>query len=134
MARVAPPLDRALYRRFGGRTLGAGPPTLLLTTIGRRSGRQRTVPLLYVRNRERLVVAASNWGRECHPEWSENLLADPRAWVRVGDEASERRARLAGTQEKERLWWPLLVKMWPAYVAYEVRSGRDTRVFVLEPW
>jgi F420H(2)-dependent quinone reductase len=80
---VVVPVDRFLYDRSGGRLslthVGArrrgALETLLLTTTGRRSGRQRTTPVLYLRDGERLVVVASNFGREHHPAWSSNLLA-----------------------------------------------------------
>ena len=93
----------------------------------------RTVPLLYVRDGERLAVAASNWGRKEHPRWSEDLLADPRALVEVGGSPpEERRARLATPREREKLW-PRFLELWPAYAAYQRRCGRQIRVFVLEP-
>ncbi|ABG03052.1 hypothetical protein Rxyl_0071 [Rubrobacter xylanophilus DSM 9941] len=78
-SRVAPPVDRALYRRLGGRTLGAGPQTLLLTTRRRSSGRMRTVPLLYVRDGERLAVAASNWGRKVPSRNASHARISPKA-------------------------------------------------------
>lgn len=132
MRRIAPRFDRAMYRRFGGRILGCGPRILLLTTVGRKSGEQRTNPLLYVRRGQQVAVAASNWGRRRHPEWSEDLLENPRARVRIGDEVGEYRAHLASPVEKQELW-PLFLEVWPAYETYQERSGRDIRVFVLEP-
>jgi deazaflavin-dependent oxidoreductase (nitroreductase family) len=122
-------VDRALYRWLRGRTLGAGPQTLLLATHGRGSGKPRTVPPLYVRDGERLAVAASNWGRKEHPRWSENLLADPRALVKVGDAPSEeRRARLA----REKLWPRFLeLCLLPTPLVGGV-GRRQIRVFVLE--
>ena len=132
---VAPPLDRLLYRFTGGRILSTGPPvlpTLLLTVVGRKSGRERTVPLLYIRDGENLVVAATNWGQDHNPAWSENLLTNPRARVQIGECVSAYRARLAAPEEKDQLW-PRLLKVWPAYDNYQERSGRDIRVFVLEP-
>lgn len=130
-SRVAPVVDRALYRRLGGRVLGAGPPVLLLTTVGRKTGRQRTVPLLYVEEGEKLAVAASNWGRREHPGWSENLLAEPLAWVQVGEERRRCRARPATPRERELLWGRFL-RLWPAYDAYRRRCGREIRIFILE--
>ncbi len=130
MKRLIPPVDLLLYRRFGGR--GAGPPTLLLTTVGRKSGRERTVPLSYVRHGDGIAVVASNWGQRHHPAWSENLLANPEAQVRIGREVLEYRARRANPEEKARIW-PRFVEMWPAYDTYRTRSGRDIRVFILEP-
>lgn len=107
-------------------------PTLLLTTVGRRTGRERTVPVLYVRDGDRLVIAGSNWGQRQHPAWSENLLANPVAKVQMGNERGAYRATQATTEERARLWLEL-DRIWPAYETYRKRAGRDIRVFVLEP-
>src|SRR5437870_5143496 len=79
-----------LYRLSRGR-LGAcirgehgDPPVLLLTTRGRRSGRWRTTPLLYLESGSDLVVMAANAGNRRHPAWWLNLLAEPRATVQIG--------------------------------------------------
>ena len=133
--RVGPPLDRALYRLSKGKVLSTGPPvlpTLLLTTTGSRTGKPRTVPLLYVRDGPRIIVAGSNWGQRDHPAWSTNLLVDPRARVQIGPDRMECLARAASLEERERLW-PQLDGIWPAYDTYRQRSGRELRVFVLEP-
>ena len=103
------PLDRALYKRSGGRLsvahVGVRRPgalqTLLLTTTGRKSGEPRSTPVLYLEDGDRLVVVASNFGREHHPAWSANLLADPRATVRIRNHersvvAASNRRREAG--------------------------------------
>jgi deazaflavin-dependent oxidoreductase (nitroreductase family) len=66
---VFTPLDRAALRLSGGR-LNLAPkviPELLLTTTGRRSGQPRSTPVLYLKNGDRYVVVASNYGRERHP-------------------------------------------------------------------
>src|SRR5439155_19127922 len=106
-SRVAPPVDRALYRLTGGKVLSTGKPilpTLLLTTTGRRSGRERTTPLLFIRDGERLVIAGSNWGRPGHPAWALNLQANPRARVQIGRDVRGYRARDATEDEREALW------------------------------
>ena len=129
------PLDGLLYRLTGGRVTvaaGTGLRELVLTTRGRRSGLLRPVPLLYVRDGDAYVVVASNWGQPHHPAWSGNLLAEPAARVTVGRTELPVRARLAVEAERARLW-PQLTRMWPAYDTYAGRSGRDLRVFVLEP-
>ena len=134
-SRVAPPMDRALYRLTGGKVLATGKPvfpTLLLTTVGRRSGHERTTPLLFIRDGERLVVAGSNWGRPGHPAWALNLMANPRARAQIGRDVRECRARDATTDERETLW-PKLEQVWPAYDTYRKRAGREIHVFVLEP-
>lgn len=132
-SRTAPPIDRMAYRRTGhSGVTPRGLPTMLLTTAGRKSGRPRTVPVLYVREGERLVVAGSNWGKKQDPAWALNLLANPVARVQVGKHVGEYRARHATQEERDRLW-PKLDEIWPAYRTYRKRSGRDIRVFVLEP-
>jgi deazaflavin-dependent oxidoreductase (nitroreductase family) len=135
MKRVAPAMDRATIKLSGGR-LRSGDrgvmPTLLLTHTGRKSGRERQTPLLFVRDGDRLVIAGSNWGQEHDPAWALNLVANPSCRVQVGRERREVVARVAEGEERERLW-KLLLEKWPAYDTYEERSGRTIKVFVLEP-
>jgi deazaflavin-dependent oxidoreductase (nitroreductase family) len=133
--RVFAPLDTWLYPRVHGAIVSAGPPVLpmlMLTTTGRSSGRPRSVPLLYLRRGDDLVLVASNWGRPRHPAWSDNLLHDPRAAVQIGRQYRAVRARLATTDEKARLW-PELLAFCPVWKTYASRSGRDLRVFIV-PW
>src|SRR5262249_37095425 len=103
----APP---AVYRLSGGRLGGSlsGRPMLLLTTVGRRSGRERTLPLLYVEDGGRWVVVASNAGDERDPAWWLNLRARPEAAVQAGRERHAVRARRATPEEEARLWPRLL--------------------------
>lgn len=127
------PLDRWLYPRLRGRLVSAGLPVLpmlLLTTTGRASGRSRSAPLLYLAWRDALVVVGSNWGRARHPAWSDNLLANPRAVVQVGDRRHDVEARLA-TPEEQADVWPLLVQLCPVWQTYGTWSGRALRVFLL---
>jgi deazaflavin-dependent oxidoreductase (nitroreductase family) len=133
--RVFTPLDRWLYPRTHGALVSAGPPVLpllMLTTSGRVSGRNRTVPLLYMRRGEELIVVGSNWARARHPGWSENLLADPRCSVTVGRSTRGARARILPPDEAEALW-PSLEAFCPVWRTYRERSGRDLRVFEVRP-
>lgn len=132
-ARVLPPLDA----RFAGRrrsitSLGTGFPLCYLTTVGRRTGEPRTVPLLYVADGERVVLFASNWGRPRHPAWALNLEAAPLAEVTIEGVPRELRARRA-TAEEEPGYWSQAQGMYPGYEGYRRRAGREIRVFVLEP-
>ncbi|MBM2616295.1 nitroreductase family deazaflavin-dependent oxidoreductase [Actinoplanes sp. LDG1-06] len=128
------PLDRRLIRLTKGRLSVTGwrtaPPTLLLTTRGRRSGRLRERPLLYARDGDAYIVMGSNWGQAQHPAWSGNLLADPAGQVTVAGETFAVHAALVEGPERDRLW-PLLLRVWPAYREYDARSGRELRVFRL---
>src|SRR5689334_18048417 len=64
-------------------------PLLLLTTTGAKSGQQRTTPMMYVRDGDRLLVIASNAGAPKHPDWYRNLLANPQVTVELGNETFE---------------------------------------------
>jgi deazaflavin-dependent oxidoreductase (nitroreductase family) len=133
--RVLVPLDRILGRLTRGRVVALrmeGLPGLLITTTGRKSGQQRTNPLLYTPDGDNFAVIGSNWGQQHHPAWSGNLLAHPDAVVTVGGEEIPVRARLVRGAERERLWASLLA-LWPAYQTYQERAtGREIRIFLLE--
>jgi deazaflavin-dependent oxidoreductase (nitroreductase family) len=127
-------IDRRLYRWSGGRVLVTGPvvfPTLLLTTTGRRSGRPRTVPVLYLRDGERIVIGTGNTAPG-GAQWPRNLSAHPEACVQVGRATLSCRARPATADEMAH-YWPALVALYPPYASYERRSGVAAKVFVLEP-
>ena len=104
---------------------------LLLTTTGRTSGRQHTVPLLYLRSDDRLIVIASYGGRQEHPEWYRNLLNERRASVQI---KGERRDVVADTMEPlERAeWWPRIVDAYGDYAVYQSRTDRESPVLWLE--
>ena len=128
------PLDRHLYRWTGGRGIGRGrplAPRLLLTTTGRRTGQERTVPVFSLRDGDRLVVCNVNPGFERPNPWTLNLRAHPLARVQMGTTSGAYHAREA-TQEEIAQYWPHLVRLWPAYQAFYERGGERT-VFVLEP-
>jgi F420H(2)-dependent quinone reductase len=128
---VVSPLQRRLYLRTGGRfSLTGSAPVLLLTSTGRRSGLQRTVPLLYLADGDRLVVCNVNPGFERTNPWVLNLRADPHATVQVRRDVFAVSAREATPEEVE-LYWPALTAIWPAYQRFYARGGKR-RVFVLE--
>lgn len=104
---------------------------LLLTTTGRVSGRPHTVPLLYLREGETLVVIASWGGRPNHPEWYLNLLVEPRAEVQVLSRKWEVVARTASPPERE-VWWPRIVDAYDGYAVYQSRTDREIPVVFLE--
>ena len=132
IGRIVSPLQRELYRGTGGRLSLAGrAPVLLLTTTGRRSGKARTVPLLYLRDGDRLVICNVNPGFERPNPWILNLRAGPHAQVQIGRNIASVRARPASEDELDR-YWPQLTKMWPAYQDFYDKGGKRS-VFVLEP-
>lgn len=132
--RAATKLHSFVYRATGGRVGGriVGGPVLLLTTTGRKSGKKRTVPLLYLEDGENLVLVASNGGAPVHPTWWLNLRANPEATVEVGREKLRVRAEEASPREKERLW-SKLVEMYGGYETYRRRTDREIPVVLLKP-
>ncbi|HET8815179.1 MAG TPA: nitroreductase/quinone reductase family protein [Solirubrobacterales bacterium] len=124
------PLYRLSRGRIGGR-VGRG-PVLLLTTTGRRSGQQRTAPVLYLADGDRYVVINTNAGNAKTPAWSLNLLANPEAEVEVGRRRLKVRARLAEGEEREDLWRRHM-EQYSGWDYYESKLDREVGVFVLEP-
>lgn len=126
------PLDKLVYRITRGRR-GLSPPgsVLLLTTIGRKSGEPRQVPVLYLRDGASFWVMGSSYGRPRHPAWSSNLLANADAVVHVRGRPVKVRARLASDDEKKALW-PRLLELYPAWEAYATWTDRSFRLFCLE--
>jgi len=101
-----------------------------LTTVGRKTGKKRTAPLLYLRDGERIIIVASNGGRDNEPSWWANLRHDPHAGVQIKGEKRKMIARKATEEEKSDLW-PLLTKMYPAYSDYQRRTKREIPVVIL---
>ena len=132
IGRVLSPLQGRLYQLTSGRiSLTGGAPVLLLTTTGRRSGVPRTVPLFYVRDRQRLVICNVNPGFERPNPWTLNLRAEPRAQVQVGADTFAVTSREATGEELDR-YWPSLTRLWPAYQDFYDNGGKRS-IFILEP-
>jgi deazaflavin-dependent oxidoreductase (nitroreductase family) len=108
-----------------------GAKVLLLTTTGRRSGEQRTNPLIYGRDGDRYMVVASKGGSPTPPAWYLNLSENPEVEVQVKGERFKARARTAGADEKPGLW-KTMVGEWPDYDAYQEQTKREIPVVVLE--
>lgn len=132
-SRVLPPIDaRFVGRRRSPATVGTDFPLCYLTVRGRRTGEERTVPLLYVADGGRVVLIASNWGKKNHPAWSLNLDHAAEATVTIRGVARTMVPRRANAAEHERYWADAL-RFWPGYEGYRRRAGREIRMFVLEP-
>ena len=108
-------------------------PTLLLTTIGRKSGEPRPLPLIYGEAGGSYVIVASKGGTPNHPIWFLNLEAQPECDLMVGAKAVRARARVAEGAEREALW-KQMVEIYPPYEDYEKSAGdRVIPVVVLDP-
>lgn len=109
-----------------------GTVTLLLTTTGRRSGKERTTPLIYQTEGDAYIVVASLGGADHNPLWYENLTTDPKVKVQVKGDKFTARARTATPEEKPALWRKMAA-VWPAYDDYQTKTTRNIPVVVLEP-
>jgi deazaflavin-dependent oxidoreductase (nitroreductase family) len=132
--RIASRVHTAVYRASGGRVAGEARnlPVLLLTTIGRRSGKQRTAPLLFIRDRDDVVVVASNGGMDWFPAWWLNLRQNATAVVEIGRERRDVIASKAGRARRARLW-PQFTGPYPGYLKYEARTAREIPLVILHP-
>lgn len=134
MQRAVMTLHARLYQISGGRIGGQmfNSPVLLLTTTGRKTGKQRVTPLLYLPDGAEMVVVASNGGAAKDPVWWLNLQAQPLAQVQVGRTRLNVHAQQATPEQKPRLW-NLLTNMYPSYTSYQQRTTRPIPVIILTP-
>jgi deazaflavin-dependent oxidoreductase (nitroreductase family) len=130
---VMPPLERGIGWLTRGRVQMSGllVPSLVLHTIGAKSGIERDTPLMYCpESRGVMLVTGSNFARETHPAWTANLIAHPDAAVSLRGRRIPVRATLVGDDEREAVW-ATIHKQWPGYRGYERASGRILRIFRL---
>lgn len=127
-------LNVPIYRLTRGRLMNkvSSAPVMLMTSVGRRSGRPRTAPVLYMEDGVNLIVISSNGGNHNAPGWSYNLKANPDAEVEIGSAHRNVRARVAEGEERERLW-RAMNEVYAGFDDYDANVQRDISVFVLEP-
>lgn len=107
--------------------------TLLLTTTGRKSGRQLIIPLIYrPTDSGGFCVIASKGGAPAHPAWFLNLEADPNVTIQVASDKYRARARIAEGDEREQLW-NRMVDYYAPYTDYQAATQRQIPVVVLQP-
>ena len=138
MSRAQVAAFKATNGRVGNKwRIGAGwkkpVPTLLLTHVGRKSGKRFETPLLYLDDGRDLVVVASQGGLPKNPQWYANLLAHPDTTVSLkGERDRPVRARPTTTDERAALW-PRLVELYADFAKYQKWTDREIPVVVLEP-
>jgi len=131
IAHLVSPLQRRLLLATGGRVSLTGKlPVLLLTATGRRSGRPRTIPLIFLRYGDDLVVCNVRPPWERPNPWPLNVRANPNVSVRIRGVTEQRVATEARGEEVEK-YWPLLVKTWPAYQSF-FADTHERAIFVLQ--
>jgi deazaflavin-dependent oxidoreductase (nitroreductase family) len=109
-----------------------GTKILLLTTKGRKSGEERTTPLIHETDNGRWVVIGSQGGAPDDPNWVKNIREDPDdVEIQVKGDRMPVHARIAEGDEREQLW-KLMTQSWPDYDTYQERTDREIPVVVLE--
>ena len=129
---IMPPLERMMARLTKGRVQLSGLllPSLVLHTVGAKSGLERDVTLMYCPDGDDILITGSNYAREGHPAWTSNLLKNPDAAVSIRARRFEVRATPIADDEREAVW-RTLEQHWPGYRGYERASGRVLRIFRL---
>jgi deazaflavin-dependent oxidoreductase (nitroreductase family) len=131
---IAPRIDRVLLPATRGHISFSGRHRVgLLRVKGAKSGVERTTPLVYTQDGDRVILVASRGGDTRHPAWYHNVVANPAVrWLGPGG-WRECRARIAEGTEREALW-PKVVERYSGYETYRRRAGeRQIPLVVLEP-
>jgi len=123
-----------MYRLTGGGIGGKMQtmPVLLLSTIGRKSGKPRTVPLTYLRDGSAYVITASYGGLPRNPAWFLNLESHPEATIQVKKRQMQVKTETANPEKKRELW-ARLMEVAPGYANYQKRTTRDIPMVILHP-
>ena len=124
----------ALYRRTNG-TIGGRMgriSLLLLMTIGRKSGQERTTPLQYTEDGNDYILIASNGGAPQNPQWFRNLVENPQAKIQVGSRVIDVTTRKADPEERSRIW-PIVTGQFPNFADYQKKTTREIPVVILTP-
>lgn len=122
------------YRLSQGTVGGliAGVPNLLLTTVGRKSGRRYTTPLFFLNHKKAFAVVASFGGSPTDPQWWKNMKHSGHAWVQVGPKRFEVRPEEVGPELKQELW-EAFCQFYPGYNTYQQRTERVIPIILLHP-
>jgi len=131
MSRINTWIYRGSGGRFGAKFLRGAPVCLLITT-GRKSGQERTAPLIYLKEGDDFIFVASKGGMSSHPDWYRNLEAKPDCAIEIGSQRFAAVARRVDDDEKAALW-PRLLAIYPDYDDYQARTTRNIPVIRVSP-
>jgi F420H(2)-dependent quinone reductase len=122
-----------LYKRSGGKFGGKmmGFDVLLLTTIGRKSGKTYTTPLGYFKYKDGVIIVASNGGREKNPAWFLNIKENNKVKYQIINKEINGKAQILSGEEKETAW-QLVVSEAPQYEKYKTNTMREIPVLLLQ--
>ena len=104
---------------------------LILHTIGRASGQERTIPIAYFDYEGKYLIVASNWGRDKNADWYLNLKKNPRAGLEINGKIIPAVAQEAQGEEYHRLW-EFATERHPPYLEYQKMTTRHIPIMVFE--
>ena len=119
---------RKNHGKVGGNFEGA--PLLFLHTVGRRSGKPRVYPLMYLKDGDRYFIFASKAGADSHPDWFRNLQEQPDVRIEVGDQTIDVHAEEIRGQERNRLY-ERQASIYSGFADYQRKTKRVIPVVAL---
>lgn len=127
-------LNVFIYKLTGGRLMGtlSGRDVMLVTMTGAKTGKERTIPLMYVPYKEGVIVVGSQGGAPKSPVWVKSIQKNPDVTVQYKSNKMQLRARQVDDAEKAEVW-PTCVEYYKEYDDYQNRTDRNIPVFVCEP-
>ena len=136
LLRFSAPIHVRLYRLFRGRFVDRVSmgfmPLLLLTTVGRKTGRPRTQPVGFIRDGTSFLIVGSNGGLRNDPGWVLNLRARPEVEVQIAADRMSLRAEILSGDERERAWREITTR-YPFFADYQSAIRRRIPVVRLAP-
>ena len=128
-------LNVLVYKLTGGRLMGKfqGLPVVLIGMKGAKSGKPRTVALMYVPHKDGVIIVGSQGGAPKSPVWVKNLEAHPEIEAQYKSKKMRLRARKVSDEEKAALW-PICVQAYPDFENYQARTDRNIPVFDCQPY
>ncbi len=127
-------LQIAVFRLTNGNSMATlnGMPVLLLNTVGRKSKKPRTTPVMYIRDGENYVITASNSGNDHAPAWFYNLQSSPRVTIEVPGKKLQVISSIVPPEEIKRLWAQLVAQA-PFFDDYRKKTKREIPMILLQP-
>lgn len=117
------------YRHLGGHRFTT---TLLLETIGRKSGERRITPLIYGDTGGEVVIVASKGGADVHPGWYFNIRATDQVTIQIAGQAFHCGWREPAGKEREAIWG-FMAELYPPYREYQAATDRAIPIVCLTP-
>ncbi|MHB8464101.1 MAG: nitroreductase family deazaflavin-dependent oxidoreductase [Acidimicrobiales bacterium] len=134
-AKALTAFHRSIFDLTKGKVAGKafGMPVVKLTTIGRKSGKQRDTMLTTpIHDDTKVVLVASYGGDDRHPAWYVNLSANPKVTITMQGTRRDMLARTASADEKQAMW-PTVTSAYKGYAGYQEKTDRDIPLVILEP-